>query len=194
MSAFSLSFCFNHIVSRIASIFLIRRIFDVTGCSSIPLTNSSLEKTIVNHQVYWDVKNQTWWARRPCSCLQSWTSRPSLSPGQPGVRAGVYFCSSRLLCVVNSLQHFDCLNKKSCRHYSKIETLCPFPSPISMNTDIMFRSSSIVMTCFKLWLVKYWSGGTYIICHWFYHQTHQSSHLSWNGHLIWSPTSKPYLE
>ena len=98
---------------------------------------------------YWDVKNPTWWARRPCSCLQSWTSRPSLSPGQPSVRAGVCFCSSRLLCVVNSLQHFDWLNKKSCKHYSKIETLCPFPSPISMNTDIMFRSSSIVMTCFE---------------------------------------------
>ena len=131
MSAFSLSFCFNHIVSRIASIFLIRRIFDVTGCSSIPLTNSSLEKTIVNHQVYWDVKNPTWWARRPCSCLQSWTSRPSLSPGQPGVRAGVYFCSSRLLCVVNSLQHFDWQNKnKTCKLANIIQKLkpcVPFP-------------------------------------------------------------------
>ena len=31
-----------HMVSRIASIFLILRIFEVTGCSSIPATNSSL--------------------------------------------------------------------------------------------------------------------------------------------------------
>ena len=34
----------SYIVSRIASIFLILRILDVTGCSSIPLTNSSLKR------------------------------------------------------------------------------------------------------------------------------------------------------
>ena len=35
-----------HIVSRIASIFLIMRILDVTGCSNMPFTNSSLKEKV----------------------------------------------------------------------------------------------------------------------------------------------------
>lgn len=59
----------NHIVSRIASIFLIIRIFDVTGCSSMPFTNSSLRDKF--QYMVWISREATWSVRRHCSCPQS---------------------------------------------------------------------------------------------------------------------------